>query len=402
VKPRIIIILNRLVVGGQSIDTIPLAASLTEEYDIMIIHGQKEKDEEDYTIDDTNTTGLSFTKIPALKRSINPLHDIRAFLTLYRIIKKYAPSIVHTHGSKPGLTGRLAAWMAGTPVIIHTFHGHLFHSYYNSIISVGIIRFERLLAKITNKLIVLSTKQQREITEQYAIVSPKKTVLIPLGVPDFLTIENAAYLRNTARDYYNIATDCVAIAVIGRMVPVKNYSLFVEIITGLLPKVQQPVKFFFIGDGEQKLALQQQLNSAGIFWCNGNSDLKAQVIFTSWVSPVTVVLHGMDIITLTSLNEGTPLSLIEAQMCAKPVVAANAGGVADTFADGVSGFLIDGYDSDAYMKKLLMLIENESMRISMGQKGYNFAKNKFSRQNEVDAFKNLYAGCISASHKNNK
>ncbi len=387
--------LNRLVVGGQSIDTLPLANALKQDYDILIVHGNKEDDEEAYTQVLNESEGITFKKIDTLKRSINPLNDISSFISLYRTIKKFQPSIVHTHGSKPGVTGRLAAWFAGVPVIIHTFHGHLFHSYYNKFVSFFIIRFERLLGKLSTKIVVLSTRQQVEIGETYKIAPIEKMALIPLGVDDFADMQNALDLRTASRKKYGLQEECVAIGTIGRMVPVKNYKLFADIIIALLPSVKQKVKFFFIGDGDLKIELQQKLTAADIEWSNDNQNLNAQVIFTSWVSPVTDILHGMDIIALTSLNEGTPLSLIEAQICGKPVVASNAGGVRDTFIDNESGFLITGYDVNPYAEKLKLLIENKDLRITMGAKGHTFAKEKFSKQAEVNAFRKLYADSIA-------
>ncbi|MEP7318543.1 MAG: glycosyltransferase, partial [Panacibacter sp.] len=330
-KPRLLIVLNRLVVGGQSIDTVPLANALKQDYEIMIVHGEKENDEEAYTGVLQNCSGIAFTKISSLKRSVNPLNDIGSLFSMYRVIKKFAPSIVHTHGSKPGFIGRIAAWFARVPVIIHTFHGHLFHSYYNKIGSFIIIRFERLLGRISTKVVVLSNHQKAEIAEQYKIVNAAKTVTVPLGIDEHEYSENAGLLRRNMRSEYQLKDECVAICIIGRMVPVKNYQLFVEIIIALYPLQKNAVKFFFIGDGDLKNELQQQLNNAGIEWSEALNNPAAKVIFTSWVTPVTSVLHGMDIVVLTSLNEGTPLSIIEAQACGKPVIATNTGGVRDTF-----------------------------------------------------------------------
>ena len=398
-KPRLLIVLNRLVVGGQSIDTVPLAHALKDDYEIMIVHGEKEEDEEAYTDSLRDSGGITFTKITSLKRSVNPLNDIASLFVMYRVIKKFAPAIVHTHGSKPGVTGRIAAWFAKVPVIIHTFHGHLFHSYYNKIGSFIIIRFERLLGGLSTKIVVLSNRQQSEITQQYKIVHNSKIAMIPLGIDEHKYCENAAELRSLWRTKYQLNDTCVAVCSIGRMVPVKNYQLFIKIIAALPDAYNNNVKFFLIGDGDLKPALQQQLTDAGIEWSEGENKPTAKVIFTSWVTPVTTVLHAMDLLVLTSFNEGTPLSIIEAQVCGKPVISANTGGVRDTFLDQESGFLVDGYNTEEYVGKLQQLIENKTLRIAMGNKAGLFAKQRFSKQAEVNAFRNLYATCIASSGK---
>lgn len=394
-KPALLIILNRLVLGGQLIDTIPLANSLKDEYDITIVYGEKEKDEAELIQVIENSNGVSFQKISSLKRSINPLNDIASIFTLQKLIRHTKPAIVHTHGLKAGINGRLAAWLANVPVIIHTFHGHFFHSYYNKLISASIINLEKFLSKLTTRIIVLSTQQQKEICERYKIAKSEKIKLIPLGVDEAAYNKDAATLRMNFRCAYHLSEDCVAIGIIGRIVPVKNHRFFIDVIDKLLQStVADRVKFFFVGDGYSRRQLEKYLTKAGIVWSHGNTIATAKVIFTSWVTPVTNVLHGLDIVVLTSLNEGTPLSLIEAQICRKPVVATDVGGVKDTFINNESGFLINDHNVTEFTNKLLLLIQDKKRRKEMGQKGYNFVKENFSKQAEVNAFRKLYAECL--------
>ena len=126
--PRLIIILNRFVIGGQAVDTIPLAWHLSNDFDILILYGEKEKDEVEPQFLLEQYPGLRLKKIKTLQRSINPFYDVVAFFSVLRTIINFKANIVHTHGAKSGFIGRLAAFMAGVPVIIHTFHGHFFHS----------------------------------------------------------------------------------------------------------------------------------------------------------------------------------------------------------------------------------------------------------------------------------
>jgi glycosyltransferase involved in cell wall biosynthesis len=383
-------------VGGQSIDTVPLANELKDHYEILIAYGQRENDEEEFsTLTDYN--GISFQKILSLKRSVNPLNDLSSIFALYKLIKKFGPVIVHTHGSKPGVNGRMAAWLANVPCIIHTFHGHLFHSYFNKFISSLIIRLEKLLSRISTKIIVLSEEQREEIIERYKIAKRDKIKLIPLGVDEIFYNTNSELLSSAFRNKYFLPEDCITIGIIGRIVPVKNHKFFVEVVSKLLQSsVKDKVKFFIVGDGYSKNEIQKTITNFGIEWSNNKNDTAAKVIFTSWITPVTEVLHGLDIVVLTSLNEGTPLSIIEAQVCAKPVVATNVGGVKDTFIDNESGFLIKDHDISEFVNKLKLLVENKELRKKMGCAGQAFAKKNFSKQTEVNAFKDLYASCVSS------
>lgn len=393
-KPRLLIILNRLVVGGQSIDTVPLAQKLSSEYDILIIYGEKEKDEEEYTELIRNAPEVKFLKLPTLKRSINPINDFKTLFTIRKIIKNFNPLIVHTHGSKPGVAGRLAAYLVKTDCIIHTFHGHLFHSYYPALISKSIMRFERWLASITDFIIALGEEQSNEIADKYHIAPIEKVVQIPLGVDEDFYRNDAVSKRENVRKHYHMQDHQVAIAIIGRMVPVKNHAFFLKAIVSLLPQVQGKVKFFFIGDGELKPELQKQLLQANLDFGDSDKPL-SPVIFTSWVMPVTEILHGMDIVVVTSFNEGTPLSLIEAQLTGKPVVAIDAGGVKDTFIPNKTGFLLPDYQVDPFNQKLLLLINDPVLREEMGKGGYQFAINKYNKEKEVEAMRKLYQKAYS-------
>jgi glycosyltransferase involved in cell wall biosynthesis len=396
-KPRVLIILNRFVVGGQSIDTVPLANELKDEYEVLIAYGEKENDEEEFDALKEKYNDIAFKKISSLKRSVNPLNDLCSIFALCKLIKKFDPVIVHTHGSKPGVNGRIAAWLAKVPCIIHTFHGHLFHSYYNKFISSLIIRLEKFLSRISSKIIVLSEEQHEEIIERYKIAKSDKIKLIPLGVDEMFYNTNTELLRSAFRNKYFLSDDCIAIGIIGRIVPVKNHKFFVEVVSKLLQSsVKSKIKFFIVGDGYSKNEIKKILTNYNIEWSDNKNLIASKVIFTSWITPVTQVLQGLDIVVLTSLNEGTPLSIIEAQVCAKPVVATNVGGVKDTFINNESGFLITDHDLSEFVNKLKLLAENNEIRKKMGCAGQAFAKKNFSKQAEVNAFKDLYSDCVSS------
>jgi glycosyltransferase involved in cell wall biosynthesis len=152
-----------------------------------------------------------------------------------------------------------------------------------------------------------------------------------------------------------------------------------------------------VGDGYLKRALQTRLNDKNISWTEEDRNPSATVVFTSWVTPITLILHGLDIVVLTSLNEGTPLSLIEGQLCGKPVIATDSGGVSDTFVNNESGFLVQNQDKLDFVTKLLLLIQDRDLRARMGSKGSIFIRKQFPKQAEVNAIKKLYADCIRSA-----
>ena len=390
-KPRVVIILNRLVIGGQAVDTIPLAYYLQEYFDILILYGSKEQDEVEASFLLQQYPNINIQKIPHLRRTINPFIDVIAFFSLIKQINLHKANVVHTHGSKSGLLGRVAAWILRTPIIIHTFHGHLFHSYFSSFANEIIKFIERRLAAISTYIIALSEEQKKELSQKFCIVNADKIKVIPLGVDVKNLLPSLSSNRKIFRDKFNVPDAAIAIGIIGRIVPIKNHLLFLQIAKTILKENKNDIYFFIIGDGTTKKELINflQLNEI-IFKDDENIHADAKIIFTSWVEDMTSVYHGLDIIMLTSLNEGTPLSIIEAQFCGKPVIASNVGGVTDTFKHNTSGFLIDGHEVNDYVKVLDALINNQSLRKEMGEQAIDFVTNTFAKQNEVAAIKKLY------------
>lgn len=395
-KPKLIIIINRLVIGGQALDTIPLAYYLKDDFDILILCGEKEKDEEEAFFLLDKYPGLIIKKISRLKRRINPVQDFLAFLQVRREIKKFECSIIHTHGAKSGLLGRIAAKLLGVKQIIHTFHGNHFHSYYGSFLSRLLVVYERWIGRLTTKIIAISSEQKEELVYKYKIVPENKIALIHLGVDANLLSSNSVVQREMFRKQYSLGADTVAIGIIGRIVPVKNFSLFINIAAKLLTASKTMLRFFIIGDGVLKKQLETHCDKLGIEWCSADNFKPASpLVFTSWIPEIATAFHGLDIVALTSHNEGTPLSLIEAQVCGKPVVAMDAGGVRDTLINNETGFLVIPSDETQFAEKLSLLIDNTVLRESMGKNGAVFAKKEFSKNAEVEAFKTLYQNCVN-------
>ena len=376
--------------GGNTADAVSLAHRLSAKYNITIVYGEKETDEIEVSSFVQNYPELSFIKIPSLHRAIHPFYDAKAYRQLLFLLRKYRPQIVHTHGFKSGLLGRFAARKMGVPVIIHTYHGHLFHSYYNRFVSSIICKIERWLATFTTRIIAISPQQAIELTEVYRIAPANKISTIYLGIDknDYLLTGEGL------RKKYHVPDDVVIVAVIGRLVPIKNHFFFIKIAEQIV-KVESKVCFFIIGDGHQKWTIQKGLSRLQISWQEGKqNEAKTNVYFTSWITNIAAALQDVDVVMLTSLNEGTPVSLLEAQMFGKPVIATNVGGVRDSLVANQTGFLIEDFCVEEAVAKLKQLIDNKALRTQMGVKGKAFVEEQFSKEKEVAAIDELYTNCL--------
>ena len=252
-----------------------------------------------------------------------------------------------------------------------------------------------MLARITDTVIAISDKQKQELVHRYRIAPEEKIKVVPLGIDTELYLHGALTGRKAFRQRYGLTAGELAIGMIGRIVRVKNFEMFIRCILKILEIHPTGVRFFIIGNGHYKPHLQKMLTKGSVKWSESNNfEAGSKVIFTSWIENLEEQIHGLDIIALTSLNEGTPLSLLEAQVCSKPVVATNVGGVQDIILEGMTGILTEPGDVEHFTKGLLLLIENEQVRDKMGRKAGIFAAENFSKQQELAALGNLYRTAI--------
>lgn len=388
--PRVLRILNRLIIGGPAINATYLTKYMAPDFETMLVIGGKDDHEQDadhLSMD----LGITPVVVPEMKREISPLNDGQAYKKIKRLIEKFQPDIVHTHAAKSGVIGRLAADAAKVPVIVHTFHGHVFHSYFSKFKSNTFVQIERYLAKRSTGIIAISEQQKSELANIYKICPEDKINIIPLGLDlDKFQVDQKTK-RREFRNKYHIHPEEIAIGIIGRIVPVKNHSLFVAAAKKVLERTKQPVKFIIVGDGDMREQMEQDFKAAGINYCYYPKDKReATATCTSWQTDMDVVLAGMDIVALTSHNEGTPVSLIEAQAACRPVVSTNVGGVADVVRDNQCGFITEPNNAELFAEALLQLIEKPELRNYFGGQGRQFVQSKYSYQRLVSDMSNYY------------
>lgn len=388
--PKVLRIINRFNLGGPTYNVSYLTKYMAPDYETLLVGGMNDKSEacSDYIV---QKLGIHAIKISEMMRSINGYNDVVAYEKIKSIIKRYKPDIVHTHASKAGVLGRQAAISCGVPVIVHTFHGHIFNSYFNKYVTETFRKIEQHYAKRTSAIVAISDIQKYELSEIYKIAPPEKFRVIPLGFDLNRFQENKAMKRDAFRKQYDIADDEIAVSIVGRLVPVKNHRMFIDAIKKVKSKTNRKVRGIIVGDGDLRDGLLEYASLHGLTSSTPehkvpNSDL----IFTSWIKDADYVFAGSEISALTSLNEGTPVSIIESQAANVPVVSTIVGGIRDVVVEGKTALLSPTQNVEAFSDNLLMLIENDEMRKQMSEDGWIFVRDKFHYTRLVNDMKNLY------------
>ncbi len=383
--PKVLRIINRFNLGGITYNVSYLSRYMAPEYETMLIGGKKLITEESSEFI-AEGLGLKPVIIESMSREINWLEDLRSYDQIRRIIREFKPDIVHTHAAKAGALGRKAALAEKVPVLVHTFHGHVFHSYFNSLKTALIKNIERRLAKKTNAIIALSEKQKQELVEIHKICPAEKVRVIPLGFDLNRFRSDQEEHRKAFRDKLNISEDTIVVTTAGRLVPVKNHELFLRGIAKLKSDAGMKILGLIAGDGERMNALKEYAAHLGLS--------EKDILFLSWVKETEKLYAGSDIIAMTSFNEGTPVSLIEAQASGKPVIASATGGV-ENVVSIQTGILFDVQDETAFYSGLLKLAKEPVVRRTMGAAGWENVGKRFHYSRLVEDMKELYSRLLS-------
>ncbi len=392
--PKVLRIINRFNIGGPTFNAAYLSKYLPSNYETLLVGGEKE-DHEESSMHVLHELGLQPLIIPEMRRSINPLNDYFVYRKLKNIIEEFKPDIVHTHAAKAGTIGRLAAYNAKVPVILHTFHGHVFHSYFNKAKTSIFKNIERNLAAKSTKIIAISERQKYELGTIHRICAPEKIEVVPLGFDLSRFQENYGAKRKSFRAQYNIADDEIAVGIIGRIVPIKNHEMFIRAWKSASVKTSKKIRAFVIGDGEDRTKVENLAKELGISVCSQNFEKsECSLTFTSWIKEIDVANAGLDMVALCSLNEGTPVSLIEAQAANNPVLSTKVGGVENIVIEGKTGLLCEVGDLENYSAQLLELLENDELRTKMQQAGWESVKEKFHYTRLVKDIDKLYSSLL--------
>ncbi len=395
--PDVLRILNRLNVGGPTLNVAYLSKYISSKYSTQVLAGHKEPYEgsSEYMLNDL---GINYRYVPEMYRNIDFKRDYVAFKFIRNVIKKDKPQIVHTHAAKAGVLGRLAAYhnKHRPKVIVHTYHGNVFDGYFSPLKTKVFLAIERYLARKSNAIIAISEQQKNDLVYKYQIAPANKIHVIRLGFDLDKFMQGNDEKRTLFRQFYNISEHEIVITITGRLTAIKNHILFIESLKALR-ELDQLIKFkaFIVGDGELLEQLMQKVEEVGFSYCKpGHLNYSADVIFTSWRKDIDVINAGSDIIALTSINEGTPVSIIEALASQKAVVCTNVGGVKDVVKHEYSGLLSEQKATD-FAQKLHQAIINKELRNKLGINGKEFVIKNYSYFRLVKETEDLYNSLLA-------
>jgi glycosyltransferase involved in cell wall biosynthesis len=323
-------VIARLNVGGPAMHVVNLAQAMNEgPWRTRLIAGSIESGEGDMAYY-AEERGVEVSYVPAMARSIRPLSDLKTFWRLYRRFRRERPDIVHTHTAKAGTLGRLAAALAGVPVRVHTYHGHVLGGDYFSAFRTRVfVEIERQLGRLTDRLVVLTRGQAAELSGALAVAPPERFAVVPLGLEleRFLTVDRAEG-RGAMRAELGIEESELVVGTVGRLVPIKNHELFLDALAALVARADRPVRGLVVGSGEREDELRAYAAELGV---------DRHILWLGWRRDLPRIYPALDAVLLTSHDEGTPVAVIEALVAGTPVVARDVGGVAEVLESAGAG-----------------------------------------------------------------
>ncbi len=407
--PRVLRIINRFNLGGPTHNAAYLTRYLAPEYETLLVGGSQEATEED-SLHILRQVGVEPLILPELQREVAPWRDRGAYRRIKQLIREFRPDIVHTHAAKAGAVGRMAAADLGVKAIVHTFHGHVFHSYFGPVRTALYKNIERFLARRSSRIIAISERQRHELVDEHRICPADKVSVIPLGFDLSRFREDRDRKRSLFRSVYGVADDEIAIAIVGRLVPIKNHDLFLAAMADVARRTRRRVRAFIVGDGEDRLRLEERVRELGLSQAAGPAFnghgfghgvqgaaavAPATITFTSWIKEVDIVYAGADLVVLTSLNEGTPVSLIEAQASDRPVVTTRVGGVENVVVPDRTALLGASGDLAALADAIVRLVEDDALRQRMGAAGWAFVRDRYHYTRLVEDTARLYGSLLN-------
>jgi glycosyltransferase involved in cell wall biosynthesis len=423
---KIVRVIARLNVGGPAKHVVWLTRGLQGgEYESLLVAGTVPAGEDDMGYFATEQ-GVTPIFVPQMSREIS-LGDVVTVGKLFQIFRRERPDIVHTHTAKAGTVGRVAGffyrWLTlktllGQPRacrFVHTYHGHIFHSYYGPLKTRVFLLIEQALARlVTDRIVVISEQQRREINEEFGVGRPRQFSVIPLGL-DLGVFAGWKERGQSFRGEFGLAADDILVGIVGRLTEIKNHELFLRAAALFKNEFAQAsssarVRFIVVGDGALRHVLEEQAQELG---------LKDDVIFVGSRRDLENVYPALDIVALTSRNEGTPLTLIEAMANARPVISTAVGGVVDLLGAFVRtgsvsdrpavssassaafkicerGISVAPGDARAFAAGLAHLVADAGLRRETGERGLQFVTAQYSKERLLQDIKNLYADLLTA------
>jgi glycosyltransferase involved in cell wall biosynthesis len=365
-------------IGGPARHVTILTTRAGPEFDGVLLTGEPEAREGSLE-DEAVNAGAHVVHVPHLRRPLSPFGDVLALIWLFRYFRREKPAIVATHLAKAGTVGRLAAAMAGVPVRIHTFHGHVLDGYFGRASTTAFTMVERFLGRLTTRFVAISPEIASDLDRLN--IGRGKTIVVRLGLDlDHL----AGHPRGALRTELGIGADAPLVGIAGRLVPIKAHDLFLDAAASV-SRTHPDARFVIVGDGELWDELHREVESRG---------LSKIVSFTGWRADLPAVYSDIDVAVCCSRNEGTPVSLIEACAAGRAVIGTRVGGMPDIITPGVNGLLVPSGDAGALAAAMSELIVDPGRRAAMGAAGRSMVLERHGADRMVRELKELYRNLL--------
>ena len=375
-------IITRLIVGGAQENTLHTADMLSKEhYQVSVISGPQ-TGSEGSLIGEFQEKGISLTILPELLREVSPVNDLRALWKLYRLLNQGKYDIVHTHSSKAGILGRIAARLAGVPVIVHTVHGWSFHESMPSRTRQMFIALERTCARFTDKLVVV-TRRDIDKGLRAGIGHPEQYTLIRSAIP-LEVFDPSRYDQTAVRHGLGIPLDALVLGNVGRFSAQKNPLAWVKV-AGHVAQSLPECHFLLVGDGPLRNQVEAALKTEGLF---------ERTVLTGLRRDVPQLMRAIDVFLLTSLWEGLPRVLPQAMSMGLPIISSRVDGSAEVISDGENGFLFATDDIEGMSQACVRLLKNKSQRKTMGEAGKKTAHQEFDVRLMIEQIEALYSDLV--------
>jgi len=330
--------------------------------------------------------------VPELGRELDPKGDLVALLKLYRLFRAWRPDIVETHTAKAGTLGRMAALLAGVPVRVHVFHGHVLRGYFGPLKTRVFVEIERALSGITTRTVALGEAQRRDILG-FGIGTTETVVSVPLGL-DLAPFASAGRKTGTLRAELRpegVSQSSDLFGIVGRLAPIKRHDVFLKAARLVLDELPD-AHFVIVGDGERRAALEAQARDLGI---------AQRMHFLGWQDNATLpaVYADLDVVVNTSDNEGMPVSLIEAMAAGLPVVATDVGGTSSVVEQDRTGHLVAAGDAPAVAASCLRLARDPELRARMGSAARGAVNPAFDVSTLLETMSGFYTSLVRGQPK---
>ena len=389
---RICRVIARMNVGGPAVHITQLSAGLDSQRFKQLLVAGTEAPGEASMLTLARGRGVDPIIVPELGRELDPKGDLVALLKLYRLFRAWRPDIVETHTAKAGTLGRVAALLAGVPVRVHVFHGHVLRGYFGPLKTRVFVEIERALSGITTRTVALGEAQRRDILG-FGIGTPETVVSVPLGL-DLAPFAAAGRKTGTLRAELRpegVSQSSALFGIVGRLAPIKRHDVFLKAARLVLDELPD-AHFVIVGDGERRAALEAQARDLGI---------AQRMHFLGWQDNATLpaVYADLDVVVNTSDNEGMPVSLIEAMAAGLPVVATDVGGTSSVVEQDRTGHLVAAGDAPAVAASCLRLARDPELRARMGSAARGAVNPAFDVSTLLETMSGFYTSLVRGQPK---